>query len=127
MFKIKKYLIAIGMMIVASVVMLFVVSMLAYWFKWQADKAMIGIIGTYILVGCVGGLTLNKVEKNKGGNSKRIGIGKQIIETLILSLMFIASLILCSCVGFQIPFELSNRFVLIWSLITCSIFGGMRL
>lgn len=116
MYKVKRYIIAIGMMLITSVVSLLVVSTFTYLFKWQADKAMIGIFVTYVLAGFIGGFCLRK--------GKRGEIRRKVIESLILANIFTFLLILFSYIIFQIPFELSSRFLLIWMLIVCSSFGG---
>ena len=113
MFKVKRYLIAISIMLLTSVVFLFVLSILTYMFKWQADKAMIGIIVTYILAGVVGGVCI-KTERRV-----RTAVG--------LGTIFLAILVLCSSIGFQIPFEFSGRLILIWLLIISSSFIGQCL
>lgn len=119
--KMRRYVIAIGMMIATSVVSLVVVSVLAYWFKWQADKAMVGIIVTYVLVGFAGGKCLNKRAKERG----RKTAFKKMEESLFLATVFMLFVIACASWGLQIPFEFSRRFLLIWLLLISSVFVGM--
>lgn len=111
MYKIKKYIIAISSMLITSVISLLVLSILTYLFKWQADKAMIGIIITYILAGVVGGVCIKTERRVRAA----VGLGT----------LFFAILVLCSSIGFQIPFEFSSKFMLIWLLIISSSFIGM--
>jgi len=117
MYKVKKYIVTICIMIIAAIVSLLVVSVLTYLFKWQSDKAMAGIVITYILSGLAGGFYL----RNEGA----MEIRKNVIEAVLLSTLFIFSLIIFSSLVFKIPFGFSVRFLLIWLLVTCSLFGGM--
>ena len=109
--KIKKYIFAISIMLITSVASLFVLSLFTYAFKWQADKAMIGIIITYVLAGVVGGVCVKTERRVRAA----VGVGT----------LFVAVLVICAGIGFQIPFEFSMRFVLIWLLIVSSSFIGM--
>lgn len=118
MYNVKKYIMAIIVMVAIASVALLMLGTLTYFYKWQADKAMIGIIVTYVLTGFFGGFTLSRLEKREYGRKKGI-------ETLVLGTLFVLLLTLGSSFGFQIPFSFSSRFVLIWLLVICSIFGGM--
>ena len=69
------------MMIATSMVSLAVVSVLTYWFKWQADKAMIGIVVTYILTGVAGGFSIAYGEKKE--------TWKTVLEILLVYVIFI--------------------------------------
>ena len=109
--KMKRYAIALGVMMIVTVMSLLVVSTLTYWFKWQADKALVGIIIVYIVAGFFGGFCLN---------SKRKMMGAIVLGT---SYMFL--LVVCAYMGFGILFEFSRRCFLIWLLIICSSFAGM--
>lgn len=113
MYKVKKYVISLCIMMIVATVFLLIVSALTYMFKWQADKAVIGIIITYVLAGFAGGISLRKERK--------------IIGALGLGTMFMLLLVICSRIGFQIPFEFSVRVIRIWLLITSSTFVGMCL
>ena len=119
MYKIKKYMIAISVMLVVSIVSLFVVSTFTYLFKWQANKAMIGIIFTYVLAGFAGGICLR--------NETQIGDRRRLIEALIIGTAYMLLLLLLSCFVFQIPFRFSIRFLMIWLLIVSSSFVAMSL
>lgn len=119
MYKMKRYITALAVMMVTAIVSLLIVSTLTYLFKWHADKAMVGIIVTYIFAGFIGGLFL-------GRDGERT-IRKNILEAGILSFVFLLFLVLCSNFGLHIPFELTTRVFLIWMLIACGAFGGMHL
>lgn len=108
---VKKYAISLSVMIVVSIVSIVIVSTLTYLLKWQADKAMIGIIVTYVVTGFSGGVC-------HGGKRK-------ILSALLMGTIFVLLLAALAYLGFQIPFELSKRFLLIWLLIVCSTFVGM--
>lgn len=115
--KIRSFIISIIVMVLSTTLSLFVVSMFTYFLKWQSDKAMVGIIVTYIIAGFAGGFCLSR-----GG---KIGIQRKMIEAWLLGTIFMFLLLLFSYFIFQIPFELSSRFLLIWLLIVCSSFGGI--
>jgi hypothetical protein len=124
MYHVKKYAIAMGIMLVTSVVALLLVSTFAYVFKWQADKAMVGIIVTYILVGFAGGFGMRWGEKKEDGKINSHGIKKNVIETLLLSSMFMLFLLVVSIMRFQNVFMFSRRFLMIWGLMASSAFLG---
>ena len=84
MYIVKKYLIAISVMMITSIVSLLIVSALTYLFKWQSDMAMIGIIVTYVLAGLSCVFTLRKIERES--------LSKMIFDTLITSVLFIVLL-----------------------------------
>ena len=115
----KRYVVSLGIMMVTVVVSLMIVSTLTYSFKWQADKAMVGIIVTYILAGFMGGVFVGKDGERT--------IRRNVIEAGGLSFLFLLFLVLCSGLGFHIPFEFTIRVFLIWLLIACGTFGGMHL
>ena len=88
MYRIKKYSIAIGAMIGMTLVSLLIVSTLTYLFKWQADKAMIGIIVTYILVGFAGGFVLKRVSRKQNADERKKGVLQKALEAFSLSSIF---------------------------------------
>ena len=77
----KKYLITVGVMLITSVISLLVLSILTYLFKWQADKATIGIIVTYALAVLLGGAVLWRMEK--------VTKIKLFVEILLTSTFFV--------------------------------------
>lgn len=108
--RIKKILAPLIVMIIISLVCLVIVSLLTYIFKWQADKALIGITVTYILTGLVGGF----VQKRQIQDEK--SMGQKMLEAIFLSSVFIMILVMVSIFVVQIPFELSSRFFMIFML-----------
>jgi len=109
--KIRVFLFALIIMVVVSAICLCGVSVLAYRYKWQADKALIGITLTYILAGFIGGLSqkiMNKEQKS---------IGRKMLDGIVLSTIFMGGLIVLSIYIVQNPFEISSRFLMIWMLL----------
>lgn len=121
---IKKYMVAIILMLLLSVVMLFIVTTLTYVCEWQADKAMIGIVVTYILTGLAGGICLRFFGKKEYVAEPKNGIRRKAIEALILSNVFFALLLMLSVFGLQISFAFSGRFFMIWLLFLGTTFLG---
>jgi len=115
--KIKKYAISLVVMMMTVIVSLLIVSTLTYIFKWQADKAMIGIIVTYVLVGFVGGVSFRKSEKEKWV--------KKILESFMIAIFFVIVATMISVLVMQNPFVFSSRSILILLLITSSVLCGM--
>ena len=111
--KIKTFLITIIIMLIASTLSLLVVSALTYFYKWQADKALIGITLTYILAGFSGGLFLK--IKSKG----QLSMTWKMLEACLLSTIFMGILIVISVFVIKIPFAISSRFLMI-----CMLFLG---
>ena len=124
MSRIKKYLIAIVIMSMISVAMLLIVTTLTYAFKWQADKAMIGIVVTYILAGLSGGICLRYFGKKEYVMEQKNEIAKKAVEALILSAVYLVLLLTISIFGLQIPFGFSGRFFMIWILLFGATFLG---
>lgn len=81
MCKIKKYIVALMIMLFTALMALLMLSVLTYMFKWQADKAMIGIIVTYILTGVAGGFSIAYGEKKE--------TWKTVLEILLVYVIFI--------------------------------------
>lgn len=102
---------------VVAIIMLLAVSTLAYIYKWQADKALIGITGTYILAGVAGGLGLKRTSLTKD-------VGKKMFESFFLGTLFMVLLVLLSLLVTDNGFQLSGRFLLIWMLLTGSVSLG---
>ncbi|MBQ8519395.1 MAG: hypothetical protein IJ455_07345 [Agathobacter sp.] len=121
--KIRGFVIAIIIMLIVSVMSLLVVTVLTYLFKWQADKAMIGIIVTYILAGFAGGMSLKWVAPKEYHGEKTMG-RKKGLEAWILANSFMLILLCVSIFVAQSPFEFSGRFLMIWSLLISSTFLG---
>ena len=81
MYKVKKYIISLGIMMLVAIVSLLIVSTLTYIFKWQEDKATIGIVVTYILTGVAGGFSIAYAEKKE--------TWKTVLEILLVYVIFI--------------------------------------
>jgi len=124
MHRLKNYIVAIGVMIVTAMVSLLAVSTLTYLFKWQADKAMIGIIVTYILVGFAGGFVFKRVSKKQNAEERKVGVLQKVLEVFSLSSVFMLLMIVLSTFVLQNPFEISGRLLMIWGLMTSSCFLG---
>ena len=124
MHRLKNYIVAIGVMIVTAMVSLLAVSTLTYLFKWQADKAMIGIIVTYILVGFAGGFVFKWVSRKQNADEKKVGVLQKALEAFSLSSVFMLLMIVLSTFVIQNPLEISGRLLMIWGLMTSSCFLG---
>ena len=109
--KIRYFLLVLIIMVVVSVICLCVVSALAYTYKWQADKALIGVTFTYIVTGFVGGFS------QKIMNKEAQSIGRKMLEGMILSLLFMGGLIVLSFFLIQNPLEITSRFWMIMMLL----------
>ena len=116
---VKKYVVSLCVMIAVSILLLVVVSTLTYVFKWKANKAMIGIIVTYVLAGGAGGLCMRKVMHKDSR--------KRVKEAVTLATTYIFFLWIISYFVAQIPFKFSFEFILIWILVVCSSFITMNM
>lgn len=109
--KIRNLIIIIIIMSCISILSLGILSVLSYIYKWQADKALVGITFTYILAGFVGGLgqkIINREEKT---------MGRKMLGGILLSTLFMAILVIASIFLIQNPFMLSSRFLMIWMVL----------
>lgn len=112
--KIKNYILVIILMLFISGISLFVLGLLTYMQKWQADKALVGVVAAYILAGYFGGLFQKIINKETREN------GKKIAEGIITASGFMLVLT-CLCVfgqGGSLVF--STRFFMIWALLVGS-------
>ena len=109
--KIRNYFITIVIMSIVSVLMLLFVSILSYTYKWQADKALIGITITYIVTGFCGGLSQKIMNKDT------YSMGKKMLEAIVMSSLFMGILIVLSVYFVQNPLEVTSRFLMIWMLL----------
>lgn len=119
MHRVKRYIISLSIMMIVAMVSLLIVSILTYLFKWQSDKAMIGIIVTYVFAGFAGGICLRR--------EKQMGHRRKLIESLIIGTAYMLLLLLLSCFVFQIPFQFSIRFLMIWLLIVFTAFVAVSM
>ena len=109
--KIQTLFITIIIMLIVSFVMLSIISGLTYIWKWQADKALIGITLTYILTGFCGGLFWK--WKTKESRS----MGRKMLEAFLISLFFMLLLVIVSVFILGNPFVISSRFLMIAMLV----------
>ena len=109
----KQIVIPIVAMILTAAIMLFAVSILSYIYKWQADKALVGITITYIATGFIGGVIKKKV-------SDETDITKRLLEGIVLGSVFMFLLIGGSILFTENSLAISSRFLMIWMLITGS-------
>ena len=70
-------------MCVITILSIFVVSLCAFRWKWQADLAMQGITATYIISGLAGGLIRGTLLRR--GNVKGTGILKALFHGIVFS------------------------------------------
>lgn len=114
---IKKNLVPVLIMLLVSVVLLLVLSLLTYIYKWQADKALLGITITYILVGFFGG----KIQKRL---SQTTDMSRKLVEGIILGIIFIGLLLCISLFVIEKEWSFTSRFFMVGMLITGSVCLG---
>ena len=124
MSKIKGFVVTMVIMLGVAMISLLAVSALTYLFKWQADKAMIGIIVTYIFAGFIGGFYTKRTREKQFVDGNKIGIGKKAIEAFVVGNVFMLILLLLSIFVLQNSFGFSSRFLMIWGLLVSSTFLG---
>lgn len=107
---VKKIGIPLVIMVMMSVIMLLVVSTLTFLFRWKADKALLGIIFTYIVVGVIGGKSQKRL-------SETTRIKEKILEGICLSAYFIGVLVVFSFVLLEKGESFSTRFFMTGILI----------
>ena len=117
--KIRKYVVSLCVMLIVSMVLLVLVSVLTYVFKWQADKVMIGMIVTYVCAGVAGGVSLKKIQQRK--------LKGRILDAFIMTAFFTVTLILLSRLLNLNAGLFSERFLLICLLIAGGSFIGISL
>ena len=109
--KIGNLIFVIIAMFITSIICIGIVSVVSYIYKWQADKALIGITITYILAGFTGGITQKILNKEKKG------IGQKMLEGILTGLIFVGGLVIASILVIQNPLVFSTRFFMIFMLI----------
>ncbi len=112
--RVGKWILAVFIMAVVSVICLLVTSVFAYIYKWQADKALVGITLTYILTGLVGGF----VQRFFKGEV--YSMGQKMLDGICVASIFLFFMILISVFVMQNPFVISSRFLMIGMLLTGS-------
>ena len=117
--------ITIFFMCVITILSIFIVSLCAFRWKWQADVAMQGITGIYIITGLAGGLLHGYLLRRR--TMKKIGILKALFYGIVLS-----------CVYWGIPGGIAmvwvkehisdmGQFAVSWGMMTASITAGILL
>ena len=110
---VKKMMIPLLIMVLVAVIMLIGLSVLTYIYKWQADKALMGITITYIVAGFIGGMGQRRLSDTKD-------MSKKLLEGIFLGLIFIGLLVVVSLLVTDHGWKFSSRFLMIWMLITGS-------
>ena len=113
--RIIRFLLILFVMFVVSIICLGVVSMFAYIYKWQADKAMIGIIAVYTVAGIVGGIMTKKMNRGT------------LLEVILLGTIYMILLPIASVLLFKNDFVFSTQFFRIYVVMICSMFLGRYL
>jgi len=106
----KRMLSVLALMGGFSIVLLLGLSVLTYIFKWKADTALVGITFCYIAVGFFGG-------KVKAIWSYETGVGRKLIDGLVIGNLFMLCLLAVSTFLIVNEFLLESRFFMIWMLI----------
>lgn len=109
--KIKNVIFILVFMTLISIACLLIISAFAYIYKWQADKALIGITVTYIMAGFIGGFSKKIIEKEQKS------IGQKMLEGMLMASVFMGGLMVLSVFVAQNPLEISSRFLMIWMLL----------
>ena len=112
--KIGNLIIIIVFMFLIAAISLMLVAAFSYLYKWQADKALIGITVTYILAGFSGGLMQNRW--NRGNKT----IGKKMAEGIALGTVFMAIIVLMAVFALESSVAVSTRFLMLWMLVAGS-------
>ncbi|MBR4025971.1 MAG: YrzE family protein [Lachnospiraceae bacterium] len=134
--KIKQIIVSILFMAITSVLLLFLVSICTYIFKWQADMAMLLITFVYILTGIFGGMLYGKRQRTENGSTdtserslyfdKKSGFGKKLLQGIILGSVYMGILIFISVFGLQNTIKDYVRLMLLWILVVGgSVLGEM--
>ena len=108
---IRDLCITLIMMFLVSMICLIFVTVLSYNYKWQADKALVGITVTYILAGFSGGLIQRFLDKRERS------IGQKMLGGILLASFFIGILCVVSFVLGIGPMYISSRFLMILMLL----------
>lgn len=117
--------ITIFFMCVITVLSIFVISMCAFRWKWQADAAMQGITCTYIISGLAGGLLWGRFFRV--GTMKKMGILRALFYGIVLSCAYwgipggIAMLIMREHISDM------GKFAVVWGMMAGSITAGILL
>ena len=116
MIRVGKWMIAVVVMAVVAMICLLITSGFTYIYKWQADKALVGITVTYILTGFVGGF-VQRFLKKEAGSSGVYSIGQKMLDGICVGGIFLFCMILVSVFVIQNPFVISSHFLMIGMLL----------
>ncbi len=108
---IRNLIITIIIMTLISLLSLFIVSVLSYMYKWQADKALIGITITYIVTGFIGGVSQKIIIKEQKS------ISRKMLDGILTGGIFVGILWIASIFIVQSPLCFSTRFIMIGMLL----------
>ena len=111
--KFKSFLIVMIIMFLSSMIFLLVTGVLTYVLKWQADKAMIGIIFSYIFTGFMGGRAKCYFSTNQN-------MAVKLLEGIVLATLFMLFLMGLSLALLGNDIFISGRVLMIWMLIVGS-------
>jgi len=111
--RIKKSFLLLLVMSGFSFGMLLALSALTYMFKWKAEEVLIGITGTYIMTGFVGGIIAKLM-------SYETHMGKKLIEGCLAGTLFMVLLLGLSFLFMGSEATFGRNFLLIWTLIAGS-------
>ena len=114
--RVLKWMFAVLLMVVVAMICLLISSGFTYIYKWQADKAMVGITVTYILTGFVGGY-VQRFFKNEARGRDVYSIGQKMLDGICVGAIFLSFMILISVFVVQNPFVISSRFLMIGMLL----------
>ena len=112
-------------MCVITILCIFVISLCAFQWKWQADVAMQSITGTYILTGLAGGLFHGRLLCSR--TIKKTGILRALFYGIILSCAYwgipggIAMLLVKEHISDM------GQFAVVWGMMTASVTAGILL
>ena len=115
----KRYFSTVMLMLLISLLAIVLLGTLTYLFKWQSDKARIGIVVTYILAGSVGGFCLR--DKIQIEWIKRVKMAVTIGTAYIFVLWLVSYFVI------RIPYKFSMEFILIWLIVVCSSYVVMKI
>lgn len=115
--------ITILFMCVITIFFIFAVSLCAFRWKWQADVAMQGITGTYIITGLSGGLLHGRLLRSR--SIKKMRILKALFYGIVLSCTYwgipggIAMLLVKEHISDM------GQFAVVWGMMSGSIMAGI--
>ena len=109
----KKWMVSLVTATVIALAMLFLLSVLTYIFKWQADVAHIGIVITYIITGWTGGVVLKRF-------SEKERLGGHMLEAGLFGLLFMLFMYVVACFFEEEILLISENGYVIWILIVGS-------